>query len=336
MAKTGVNRLFQKPDVDEARRFFSQKSRKMKSKVTTVTAAIEKFVHDGDYMGVGGFGVNRIPTALLHEIVRQKKKNLGLSGHTATHDCQILMSGECIDRVDVAYVVGLEARGLSKISRQAFENGKVEAVEWTNAALAWRYRAAAMGVPFIPARIMMGTDTEKYSAAETITCPYTGMKLIALPALYPDVALIHVHRADIYGNCQIDGITVADYDLARAAKTVIITTEKLIPSEEIRMKPQNTVIPYFLVDAVIEVPYGSYPGNMPYEYFSDEDHLKEWLAAEKSPETMQAFLDKYIYGTKSFYEYLHACGGIERIQKLRQLELLINFEQEGGEKDEQL
>lgn len=331
MAKTGINPLLMPPDVDGARNFFREKSRKMESKITTVKKAISKYVKDGDYIAVGGFGVNRIPTALLHEIVRQKKKDLGLSGHTATHDGQILMAGECINRTDVAYVVGLEARGLSKVARQAFESGKVKAVEWSNAALAWRYRAAAMGIPFIPARVMMGTDTEKYSAAETITCPYTGMKLLALPALYPDVALIHAHRADIYGNCQIDGITVADYDLARAAKRVIITTEKLIPSEEIRMKPQNNLIPYFLVDAVIEVPYGSYPGNMPYEYFSDEDHIKEWLVAEKSPETMKAFLDKYIYGTESFYEYLHACGGIEKLQKLRNLELLINFEEVGGE-----
>lgn len=334
MAKTGVNRLFIEPDVDGARKFFSEKSRQMVSKVTTVEKAISQFVNDGDYIAVGGFGVNRIPTALLHEIVRQKKKKLGLSGHTATHDCQILMAGDCIDRCDIAYVVGLEARGLSKASRNAFESGKVEAVEWTNAALAWRYRAAAMGVPFIPARTMLGTDTEKYSAAETINCPYTGMKLMALPALYPDVALVHVHRADIYGNGQIDGIMVADYDLVRAAKRVILTTEKLIPSEEIRMKPQNTVIPCYLVDAVIEVPYGSYPGNMPYEYFSDEDHLKEWMAAEKNPESLLGFLDKYIYQTKTFEEYLNLCGGLEKMKQLRHVELLINFEKEGGEKNE--
>ena len=114
--------------------------------------------------------------------------------------------------------------------------------EWTNAALAWRYRAAAMGVPFLPARVMFGTDTYKYSAAKEIHCPFTGKRLLAVPALYPDVAIIHVHRADRYGNAQIDGITVSDYDVARAAKAGIITTERLIDNDEIRNDPSRTFI----------------------------------------------------------------------------------------------
>ncbi len=320
----GIYGLFTDPDVDKAREHFRAKSRKMVNKVTTVREAVERLVQDGDYIAVGGFGTNRIPTAVLHEIVRQHKKNLGLSGHTATHDCQILAAGDCMDRCDVAYVVGLEARGLSKISRQAFETGKVKAVEWTNAALAWRYKAAAMGVPFVPARSMLGTDTATYSALKTVDCPYTGVKLAALPALFPDVGIIHVHRADVYGNCQIDGIMVSDYDMARAAKRLIITTERLVPHDNIRQQPDRTVIPYYCVDAVIEVPYGSYPGNMPYEYFSDEEHLKEWLAAERNEADLRAFMAKYIYGVRDFNQYLELCGGLERMQKLRNQEFLLN------------
>ena len=274
--------LFVKPDVDGMREYFRKKPLSMVNKVTTVKEAVEKYVKDGDYLAVGGFGAARIPTAVLHEIVRQKKKNLGLSGHTATHDMQILAAGDCFNRCDIAYVVGLEARGLSKTSRKAFESGKVKAVEWTNAALAWRYKAAAMGIPFMPARTTLGTDTAKYSAFETIECPYTGMKLAAFPALYPDIAIVHVHRADIYGNCQIDGIMISDHDFVKASKRVIVTTEKLIPHELIRENSDRTAIPYFCVDAVIEVPYGSYPGNMANEYYSDEEHFKEWMTAEKS------------------------------------------------------
>jgi glutaconate CoA-transferase subunit A len=322
--------LFVKPDVNGMREYFRNKPRKMVNKVTTVKEAVEKYIKDGDYIGVGGFGANRIPTAVLHEIVRQKKKHLGLSGHTATHDMQILAAGDCFDRCDVAYIVGLEARGLSKTSRKAFESGKVKAVEWTNAALAWRYKAAAMGIPFMPARIMMGTDTEKYSAFETINCPYTGIKLAALPALFPDIAVVHVHRADIYGNCQVDGIMVSDYDLVRASKRVIITTERLIPHEQIRENSDRTVIPYFCVDAIIEVPYGSYPGNMAGEYFSDEEHFKEWLDAEKTDESLKKFLDKYIYGVKDFNEYLNLCGGIEKLRKLRNQEYLIDTNRKDG------
>src|SRR5512146_1135524 len=262
------------------RRFYQEKPRNLTSKLMSAKDAVAQLVHDGDYLGVGGFGTNRIPAVLLHEVVRQRKKNLGFAGHTSTHDMEILVAGGCIDRVDCAYVVGLEARGLSLCARRGFESGRIKAVEWTNAALAWRYKAAAMGLPFIPARTMLGTDTFSHSAAKEITCPYTGTKLAALPALSPDVALIHVQKADEFGNAQIDGITVADLDLARAAKHVVISTERLVPNEQIRECPHCTSIPYYCVDAVVVQRYGGYPGNVAYEYFSDEEHLKEWLKAE--------------------------------------------------------
>jgi glutaconate CoA-transferase, subunit A len=219
--------------------------------------------------------------------------------------------------------VGLEARGLSKIARNAIENGDIETTERTNAALTWRYKAAAMGLSFMPVRCMLGTDTEKYSAAMEMNCPFTGIKYLAVPALYPDVGIIHVHRADVYGNCQIDGIMVADSDLARAAKRLIITTEKLIPNEFIRRDPTRTVIPYYLVDAVIEVPFGSYPGNMAYEYFSDEDHLREWLKVENDPAELASFLDRHIYRVDDFNGYLEQVGGLTRLQELRYLENLV-------------
>lgn len=318
----GMGKLFINPDPDMAREHFRKKSKVMKDKIIDVGQAIFDFVQDGDYIAVGGFGTNRIPTAALHEILRQKKKHLGISGHTATHDFQILAAGGAIDRVDVAYVVGLEARGLSRVARRLFEEAGVEVCEWTNAALAWRYRAAVMGVPFLPARIMFGTDTFKYSAAKKILCPFTGKKLVALPALYPDVAIIHVHRADKYGNAQIDGITISDADVARAAKKVILTAERIIDNEEIRKEPSRTLIPYYCVDAVCYVPYGSFPGNMPYEYFSDEEHLMEWLSSDAHASTLEAFLSKYIFGTKNFEEYLELCGGKRRLRELRDLEFM--------------
>jgi len=194
--------------------------------------------------------------------------------------------------------------------------------EWTNFALAGRLRAAAAGVPFVPARNMLGTDTFQHSAAREIECPFTGHKLVALPALYPDVALIHVHESDCYGNCRINGIAVADLDLARAAKHVVITTERIVDNDEIRAAPHLTDIPAFCVDAVCEVPTGSYPGNMPGEYFSDEDHLRLWLEAERDEEAFGQFLDEYIYGVPDFEAYLERCGGSERIAHLRSLELM--------------
>jgi len=187
----GIGKLFSDPDPDEARAFFRTKSRKMENKVMDLKDAVAKFVHDGDYLAIGGFGANRTPVAACHEIVRQKRKNMGFAGHTATHDMEILSAGEVYDRLDVAYVVGLEARGLSACSRKYLESGKVQVTEWTNYSLTARLKAAAMGVPFVPIRNIMGTDTFRYSAAKTIACPYTGKKVVLMPALYPDVSFIH-------------------------------------------------------------------------------------------------------------------------------------------------
>jgi glutaconate CoA-transferase subunit A len=171
-------------------------------------------------------------------------------------------------------------------------------------------------------RSLLGTDEFKYSAAVTIACPFTGEKLAAVPALYPDVGFIHVHRADIYGNAQVDGISIADADLARASKRLIISTERIVSIEEITAAASKTLVPYWMVDAVCHVPYGSYPGNMPYEYYSDEEHLAEWLEAEADPATLAVFLDKFIYGTSCFEEYLALKGGPRRMAELRALEPL--------------
>jgi glutaconate CoA-transferase subunit A len=326
----GEGPLFADPSADRARQFFATKPRARTDKVTTPAEAVARLVQDGDYLAVGGFGCDRIPTAVVHEVVRQGKRELRFAGHTATHDFQILCAGNLLGRgktlaqVDMAYAVGLEARGLSPHARRVMESGEVVCAEWTNYTLAVRLKAAAMGVPFLPARSLLGTDTFRHSAACEITCPFTGERLAALPALYPDVAAIHVHEADRYGNCRIRGITVADLDLARAAKKLIITCERLVPADEVRRDPGRTVIPFFCVDAVCEVPFGSYPGNMPYEYFSDEAHLQRWLEAEADVDGYRRFLEEYLYGPRDFDEYLWRCGGLARLRELRQQELLLD------------
>lgn len=317
-----IGELFQSPDVEAAREFFREKSRVMIDKRATVQEAVARFIHDGDYIATGGFGSVRIPTAVLHEIVRRRKRNLGFAGHSTTHDFQILAAGGVLDRCDIAYIVGLELRGLSPNGRRLIESGAVRTTEWSNASLAWRIKAAAMGIPFLPARVLLGTDTERFSAAKEITCPFTGQKLLALPALFPDVAIIHVHQADIYGNAQIEGVSIIDYDLAKASRRLILTTERIVDTDTFRKRPGQTSIPYWLVDAVCHVPYGSYPAEMPYEYTSDEEHLSAWIEAEKDPAAFEAFLEQMIYSTRNFDEYLQASGGSKRLARLRELEPL--------------
>lgn len=306
---------------NELREINQKKSRALIDKTSDLKTAINKHVKNGNYIGIGGFGLDRIPSAALHEIVRQRKKNLTLGGHTATHDGQILCAGDCVSKIDAAYVVGVELLGLSPHYRRVIQNGTIEITEWTNATLAWRYKAAAMGLSFLPVRSMLGTDTFKFSRAIEFTCPFTNEKYALVPACSPDVAIIHVHRADIYGNCQIDGISVSDYDLVRASKKVIITCEEIISIEKIRAHSERTIIPYYLVDAVVHIPYGSYPGNMPEKYYLDVEHLKEWSTNERDEELFKKFLDKYIYGVNSWKEYLELCGGEKRLEKLKNIEI---------------
>jgi glutaconate CoA-transferase subunit A len=326
----GTGSLFSDPNPDVARARFRQHSRALVDKVTTPAQAVARLLHDRDYLAIGGFGGARIPTAAIHEILRQGQQNLRFAGHTSTHDFQILCAGNLTGRgstlaaVDAAYIIGLEARGLSPHARRVIESGTIACTEWSNYTLAVRFKAAAMGVPFLPARSLLGTDTFARSAARVIECPFTGIKVAAIPALYPDLAIIHVHEADRFGNCRIRGTSVADLDLARAAHKVIITCERLVPDEVIRQEPTLTVIPYFCVDAVCEVPFGSYPANMAYEYFSDEAHIRAWLDAETDLEHYLKFLEHYVFGVDSFLGYLERAGGLKRMQELRRQEFLLD------------
>jgi len=155
---------------------------------------------------------------------------------------------------------------------------------------------------------MLGTDMLKYSSAKVVEDPFTGIKVALLPALVLDVALIHVHRADRYGNSQIEGISGFALEMARACKRLIISAEEIIPTEEIRKYPDQTAIPYYLVDAVVHAPYGSHPGEMAYLYGRDEPGIKEWVEVSKTAEGAQEYLDRYVYNLEGHEDYLELIG----------------------------
>ncbi|MBN1539993.1 MAG: CoA transferase subunit A [Candidatus Thermoplasmatota archaeon] len=322
MSEQGIGELLSTVTADEIREWNrDHKQRGLVDKVTSPKEAVQKYIKDGMYLAIGGFGHIRISMPLIYEMVRQRIGRLRVSGHTAVHDLDVLIAGDCVDAVDVAYSFAYETRGLSKNGRRAVESGRVKCVEWTNAALSWRIKAAAMGLPFLPARNMLGSDTFKYSAARTIECPFTGQKLVALPALMPDVSIIHVHYADRFGNCLVRGTLVKDDDLAKASKRVLVTAERIVPDSFFRDAPERTTIPYFCVDAVIEAPFGSHPGNMPYEYYFDEEHIREYMKAGRDEEQLKAYLEKYVYSVDDFEAYLDLIG-MRKLNSLRRLEEL--------------
>jgi acyl CoA:acetate/3-ketoacid CoA transferase alpha subunit len=312
-------------DPDENREWVRQnKSRDLKDKRMSVVEAVAKYVPDGAFLALGGFGHVRVPMTAVYEIIRQRKRDLLLAGKTAVYDADVLIGSGCVTRIEVAYSFGHELRGLAPAGRRAVESGQCKVVaELSNAAYQWRFLAAAMGLPFIPARDLLGTDTFKHSSAKAVTDPYSGKPICLLPACYPDVVMIHVPRCDMYGNAQIDGTTIEDYELARAARRLILTTEEVVPESVIRERPWRTTIPFFLVDAVVEAPYGSHPCQMPLIYFFDEDQYAEWLRMSKSPEGTHEYLDKYVYGVKDFAEYLERVGGPQRLEHLRKVEHLL-------------
>jgi len=305
--ESGLGELFQKPDPFAFREFVHQhKSQAMKDKMMTEQEAVARFVKDGDYLGTELYGTVRGPMSLAREVIRQGRKHLRLAGQ-GIHEIDLLLAADLVDTLDITYVAW-EVYGISNILRRAVESGRVKTTEWSNAAITWRFKAAAMGIPFIPTFSMLGTDTLKHSAAKVVKDPYTGQNVCLLPALALDIGLIHVHRADRFGNCQIDGISGFGFEMARASKKLIVSAEEIVDTEEIRSYPDRTIIPYYLVDAVVLAPYGSHPGEMCYYYWRDEEHLKTFLEESRDPAKVKAYLDKYVYGVKNHWEYMSRVG----------------------------
>ena len=307
LIESGIGKLLQPVDMDDFRHANRQKPRGLVDKVMTEAEAVERFIHDGDYIGTELYGSVRGPMSITREIVRQGKKDLRVAGQGVL-ELDLLLAAGLIKALDVTYT-GLEVYGISSALRREVESGRVETcVEWSNAAITWRFKAAAMGIPFVPTRSMLGTDTLKYSAAKVIECPFTGEPISLIPALILDVGIIHVHRCDKHGNAQVEGISGFAPELARASKRLIISTEEIVPTETIRQAPDRTVIPYFLVDAVVEAPFGSHPGEMCYRYRRDEHMIKEWVDASKDEESAKAYLDRYVYAVPNHQAYLDLVG----------------------------
>jgi acyl CoA:acetate/3-ketoacid CoA transferase alpha subunit len=324
LLKEGKGELLGWHDPDEARDWvLKNKSRELKDKTMSVKEAVSRFIHDGDFIASGGFGHIRVSMAIVYEIIRQQKRNLTMAGKTAVHDIDILIGSGCVNRAEVAYCFGHELRGLSPASRRMVEIGQCKVVaETSNAGYQWRFLAGMMGIPFIPSRNLLGTDTGGYSSCKVVKDPFSGKPINLIPAAYPDVAFIHVHRCDIYGNSQIDAILVEDFELSRCARRLIITTEKIIDNEAIRNEPWKTAIPFLVVDAVVKVPYGSHPCEMPGMYYYDEEHIAEWLDLSRTQKGVDEYFSKYVFGVDSFDDYLRLCGGIRKLNYLKRREFL--------------
>jgi glutaconate CoA-transferase subunit A len=163
---------------------------------------------------------------------------------------------------------------------------------------------------------MLGSDLMGVGGVKTIEDPYTGERLAAVPALFPDVAIMHVHRADRFGNCQVDGYPHMDADIARAATTVLVTAEEIISEEDTRRAPDRTLIPGFVVDALVHVPFGAFPHECYGLYEADVDHFGEYAGSidARGPDAVADYLEQYVYRPPSWGDYLELFGG-ERLAR---------------------
>src|ERR1041384_6870647 len=247
------------PTYLELREEFLQRDRSLREKVVSLEEAVS-FVRDGDSVGIGGSTMSRTPMGLIWAVIRAGRTKLSCSRCIVSSDGDLLYGSGASEHIVTSWFSQGILWGVSKVMRHYTESGRARYDEWSHMAMGMRFRAGAMGVPFMPMRSMLGSDVlRQRPEAVEMSCPFTGEKLLLIPALNPDVALIHVQRCDAYGNAQIDGLPFVDIDLAMAANKVILSTEQVVSNDQIRRAPDRTRIPFFAVDAVVELPFGCAP-----------------------------------------------------------------------------
>ena len=297
------------PTFVEARRRLEAKDRSLRDKRVSLAQAAA-LVKDGDHVAIGGCLYSRTPMAVLREILRHRRRHLTLSRNLMCYEGELFLAAGATRDIITSWIgIGLPW-GLSRVVREFVEGGRARLEEWSHLAMGLRYRAGAMGIPFLPTLSMLGSDLQKMTTAKTMVCPFTGARLCLVPALFPDVAVVHVHRADCLGNAQIDGYPHMDADIAVAASTVILTAEEIVDTEEIRRRADRTAIPFFAVDAVVEVPYGAYPHECYGLYEADLDHIGAYArrVAAGGTEAVRAYLEEYVYGPETFEAHLAQFG----------------------------
>ena len=286
------------------------KSRALAPKLMSEKEAVEKLVSDGDSLWYECNYLQRGPASLIREVIRQKKKDLWVGAKFTWVTAALLVGGGCVSKLDVGFFL------FGPTVEQAIREGRVTAYEYSNVVMTNRIMAGAMGLPFMPVRSFGGTDGFTHSGAKLINDPYTGEPITIVPALNPDVALIHVHQADAFGNARIFGTGISHQEAAMASKKVIISAEEIIDTEEIRRDPGRTTIPYYVVDAVVHAPFGAYPGEMQGHYTSDVPHVIEVVASTLRGLIPQ-YLDKYVYGVSSQTEMLDKLVGANKLKEIQ-------------------
>lgn len=296
---------------DQLRAETAARDRSLHEKVMTLEEAAG-LIKDGDHVAIGGCMMSRTPMAMIWALVRAGRRDLTFSRSIVSSDGDIIFASGIGKKIITSWFSQGIVWGISKVMRHWVESGRAEFEEWSHMSMGLRYRAGAMGVPFMPSRSMMGSDVRRRVEGQLkdIDCPFTGEKLLLLPALNPDVAIIHVQRCDPYGNAQLDGLQFMDIDLPLAAKKVIVTAERIVSNDQIRRAPDQTKFPFFTVEAVVEVPYGSAPHECYGHYEPFFKHMDQFAElTRKDPEKGAGeYLERFYHDPKSWTDTLGRMG----------------------------
>ncbi|NIS82442.1 MAG: hypothetical protein GTO14_20045 [Anaerolineales bacterium] len=289
-------------------------------KVVSIAEAVAS-IPEGAHVALSGFAIARSAMAFAHEVIRQGIKGLTVSQCVAAMDADILVGGGAVERI--IYGGGSRGRfGQHHCINRGIESGSLIAEEYSSLSMAFRYLAGSLGLPFIPIRSLRGSDILRRlqetspSEVSTMDDPFTGENWLVLKPLVPDVAVIQVQLADSEGNAVIFGARWDNEEQAKASKRVMIITERLVDTETIRRSPEQVVIPGFRVSHVVHLPFAAHPTAVYHAYDYDEDHIRQYAEASKTPEGCQRYLDEYVYGVEDHWGYLELIGGVKHLNDL--------------------
>ena len=306
------------------------------NKVIPLKQAIERYVKNESHISIGGFTLNRNPMAAVYEIIRQKIKNLHLYAHSNGTGLDELIGAGCISKLEIAYAGNGKAAPTCIRFARAVQNNEILFEDYSNYMMSLRFMAGAMGLPFLPTLSGLGTDIltkwgfpqsmrkadpkivdDKLIVLDNPFGNWTGAsKVVLVPAINPDITIIHVQKADAMGTCSIQGLAFADIEQVKASKNVIVTCEQLVDKEELRQNPDLNQIPFIHVSAVCHVPLGAYPTAVFGHYDYDSQYLRRFAIAAKNPDEFKNYQEKYIYGVKDHEAFLNIVGQ-ERIDAIK-------------------
>lgn len=291
-------------------------------------------IPDGATVSFGGFTTQRHPMAFVYELVRLGRKGLYLFGHSPGGDWDILIGAGRVKRVELAYEADEAFGTVGPCWRRAVECGQIEWEDYSNFTMVLRFAAGAMGLPFMPTRSLLGSDllAQQALAAENrredgrtsplkfhvMDSPFAESdRVVLVPAIHTDFAVLHVQKATPSGIIRIEGQTFADVVQALCARTVIVTAEQIVDDQELRSEPERNPLPFFVVKHVCHVPFGSHPYAVYNYYDYDPKQLKIYHSCAVEDASFRGYLDRYVTGVRDHAEYLEAVGGAERLEALR-------------------